>query len=221
MKEYHKIKTVFKRNPDDKFKTLLEGEYSLPEFEYLKNNEWLLSEKIDGTNIRVMFDGEQITFGGKTDKACIPAPLVAKLESMFLPKLEQFITIFGSSDATPISHQAFFEVCLYGEGYGAGIQKGGKYRPDQGFVLFDIRVAGWWLQRVDVEDIAAKLKIDVVPSFDVSNLIGMIILAKEGFKSAWGDFVAEGIVARPVVELRARNGSRIITKIKFKDFGGG
>ena len=37
MKEYHKIQTVFKRDPDTKFKTLLHGEYSLPEFEFLKN----------------------------------------------------------------------------------------------------------------------------------------------------------------------------------------
>jgi len=39
-----------------------------------------------------------------------------------------------------------------------------------------------------------------------------------GFMSAWGEFKAEGIVARPSIELIARNGKRIITKIKHKDF---
>ena len=48
MKEYHKIKTVFKRDPVTKFKTLLEGEFASPEFEYLKNNEWIFTEKVDG-----------------------------------------------------------------------------------------------------------------------------------------------------------------------------
>ena len=51
MIQYHKIQTVFKRDPETKFKTLLMGEYSLPEFEYLKNNEWVFTEKIDGTKV--------------------------------------------------------------------------------------------------------------------------------------------------------------------------
>jgi hypothetical protein len=46
----------------------------------------------------------------------------------------------------------------------------------------------------------------------------MIDQTRTGFKSQWGDFIAEGIVARPVVELKSRNGDRIITKIKYKDF---
>ena len=69
MKEYHKIQTVFKRDPDNNFKTLLMGEYSLPEFEYLKDNKWVFTEKVDGTNIRVIWDGKDIFFKGKTDKA--------------------------------------------------------------------------------------------------------------------------------------------------------
>jgi len=39
MNEYHKIVTVFKRNPEN-MRYLLEGEWALPEFEYLKDNEW-------------------------------------------------------------------------------------------------------------------------------------------------------------------------------------
>jgi hypothetical protein len=39
-----------------------------------------------------------------------------------------------------------------------------------------------------------------------------------GVKSWWGDFDAEGIVARPQVELFTRAGHRIITKLKCKDF---
>ena len=50
MKEYHKIQTVFKRDPETNHRTLLEGQYSMPEFEYLANNQWVFTEKIDGTN---------------------------------------------------------------------------------------------------------------------------------------------------------------------------
>jgi hypothetical protein len=33
-----------------------------------------------------------------------------------------------------------------------------------------------------------------------------------------GDFIAEGLVAKPAVELRNRRGERIVVKIKHKDF---
>jgi hypothetical protein len=43
-------------------------------------------------------------------------------------------------------------------------------------------------------------------------------MASAGFKSTWADFTAEGIVARPAVELQTRSGQRIIAKIKHRDF---
>ena len=39
--QYHKIQTVYKRDPMTNYKTLLDGEFSLPEFEYLANNDWV------------------------------------------------------------------------------------------------------------------------------------------------------------------------------------
>ena len=51
MELYHKIQSVFKRDPATNHKRFLMGEYSLPEFEYLANNEWVATEKIDGTNV--------------------------------------------------------------------------------------------------------------------------------------------------------------------------
>ena len=208
MKEYHKIQTVFKRDPDNKFKTLLFGQYAVPEFEYLEANQWRWTEKIDGTNIRVQLTKEDgLYFKGKTDRAQIPPFLLDKLNSIFLPKKEILDNTFDD------------DVCLYGEGYGAKIQKGGgNYRQDQGFVLFDVKIGDWWLQRKDVMDIAEKLDIDIVPIIGFGTLQEMIEDAREGFKSQWGDFIAEGIVATPLVELKARNGQRVITKIKYKDF---
>jgi len=208
MNTYHKIQTVFKRDPETKFKTLLEDEYSLPEFEYLKDNEWIFTEKVDGTNIRIMFQDGKITFGGKTDRAQIPNQLVNKLNEKILPLLDKFVEIFNDA-----------EVCLYGEGYGAKIQKGGgNYRADQDFVLFDIKIGHWWLKREDVEDIANKLNLDVVPIIGSGSLKELVEYVKTGFSSKWGDFLAEGIVARPENELLARSGNRIITKLKHKDF---
>lgn len=216
MKEYHKIDTVFKRDPATKHKTLLLGDYSQDAFGYLAGNEWVWTEKVDGTNIRVMClpyqeNGAQygIMFGGKTDTAQIPAFLVEKLQVRFLisEQRQRLAEIFPEGG------------CLYGEGYGAKIQKGGgNYRADQDFVLFDVKVGDWWLRREAVDDVASKLGLDVVPIIGRGTLPEMVSRTREGFKSTWGDFIAEGIVARPAVELRTRNGERIITKIKHKDF---
>lgn len=208
MREYHKIQTVFKRDPLTKFKTLL-PEFSLPEFEFLKDNTWIWTEKVDGTNIRVMFDGEKIAFGGKTDRAQIPAKLVGWLEEKFLPQVERMKEVFPP------------EVCFYGEGYGAKIQKGGgNYSLEQKFVLFDVLVGDIWLERGSVEGIAKDLEIEVVPDIGTGTIREMVDMVEAGFKSQWGDFPAEGIVARPLVELRDRRGGRIITKLKTKDFQG-
>ena len=152
MKEYHKIQTVFKRDPANNHKTLLLGEYSLPEFEFLKDCNWVFTEKVDGTNIRVMFDGERITFGGKTERASIPAELLNGLNQHFLPLIEVFREKFSDG------------VCLYGEGYGNKIQKVGKlYGDKQMFILFDVKIGDFWLNRVDVEDVADKLSLERCP----------------------------------------------------------
>lgn len=216
MFEYHKIDTVFKRDPETKHKTLLERQFSQPAFEYLARNEWVFTEKVDGTNIRVMISPYQeegkaygIVFGGKTDAAQIPAFLVARLEALF----------HNDSQRARLAEMFPDGACLYGEGYGAKIQKGGgNYRPDQDFVLFDVKVGDWWLERHNVEDVAAKLGLDVVPIIGRGTLSDMVEMTRFGFHSKWGPFTAEGIVARPAVEMKTRNGSRIITKIKHRDF---
>lgn len=207
MEEYYKIQTVFKRDPENRYKTLLHGDYSIPEFEFLKDNEWVFTEKVDGTNIRVIYATDGIEFRGKTDRAQLPSELIKRLNERFLPQLKTFES--GFSDGG---------VCLYGEGYGLKIQAGGKYRQDQDFVLFDVKIGGWWLQRKDVEDIAVQFGLDVVPIIGSGTLLDMVKKTQVGFNSIWGEFKAEGIVARPATELRTRSGSRLITKIKHKDF---
>jgi ATP-dependent RNA circularization protein (DNA/RNA ligase family) len=204
MYEYHKINSIFKRNESGKF--IIE-EYSLDEFDFLKNNIWIFTEKVDGTNIRVIWDKEKVLIKGKTDNAQIYAPLIERINELFpVEKLKQMYP------ETPMT--------LYGEGYGARIQKGGgNYKSDGvDFVLFDVFINQWWLTRDNVEDIAKKLGLQVVPIIGQGSIDDAIELAKKGFKSQWGDFIAEGIVLRPKTELFTRNGNRIITKVKHKDF---
>jgi len=206
MIEYHKINTVYKRTPDGR---LMLGDWSCPEFAYLKDCEWIGTEKVDGTNIRIHWKaGCGFKIGGKTDNAQIPILLLDKLNEMF-----------GDNRLDKTIEKAS-ELTLYGEGFGARIQKGGgSYIPDGvGFVLFDVLVDQWWLRREDVVDIAKSIGIPYVPEAYRGPLLPAIEEVRAGFHSAWGPFTAEGMVLKPAVELQIRAGQRIVTKIKTRDF---
>jgi len=203
---------MFKRESVNGGKILI-GEWATPEFGWLQDNKWVWTEKIDGTSILIHFDGEKITFGGHTVNSQIPFALVEKLHELFDSKLQLFKDTFLPNE------EGLTDVTFYGEGYGAGIQGGGgKYRKDKSFIGFDIRIGNIWLLRKDVEEIFTKFLIDVVPIVGYGNLNSAIEFVRNGFKSTFGDFIAEGLVVRPEVELRTRRGDRIITKIKYKDF---
>src|SRR5699024_469734 len=84
MREYPKIYGPYKRHTEgpDRNK-LIEGEWTNPVLEHLQHTTWLFAEKVDGTNIRVHWDGHKVTFGGRTDRAQIPAKLIQALIEMF------------------------------------------------------------------------------------------------------------------------------------------
>jgi len=185
-------------------------EYACEEFKHLSLMPWEGTEKIDGTNIRIGWNGDgNIFIGGKTDNAQLYIPLLERLRAIFTPEVmsEQF---------TPDNI-----VVLYGEGYGARIQKGGgNYIPDGvDFILFDININGIWLTRTFVDHIAERLGIRAVPHDIYPNLHSAIFAVRHGFKSrvAQADMIAEGLVLRPVCELNDRRGRRIITKVKHAD----
>lgn len=232
METYHKIQTLFKRNLEGPNKgKMIRGQWTTAELEYLADNEWEFTEKVDGTNIRIGLDYDNgnghVLFAGRSDNAVIPEPLKRHLEATFGTGLNpdpRWFKAFGGVG----------EVILFGEGYGAKIQNGGLYRQDQSFVLFDVKIGDWWLHRKDVDEIAEKLGIESVPVLGYGTLHEAIDIVSTGITftgtgavrrwgrnrldSAWGDFEAEGIVARPKAPLFDRKGQRIITKIKAVDF---
>lgn len=208
--EYTKIPNIFKREEFGNNK-LIEGEYSTPELEYLAKNNWIWTEKVDGTNIRIMWDGYSVTFGGRTERAQIPSHLVNKLNELF-----------GGTNKEEIFEQKFGKtnVILFGEGYGEKIQNGGgKYGPVN-FILFDVFCGGMWLKRDAVDDIASTFGISVVPTIGEGTLNDAVNFIKRHPKSWLKDDTMEGIVCRPVHELADRRGNRIIVKVKCRDFDG-
>ena len=101
--KYHKIQTVYYRDPATNNKTLLEGQWSMPEFEYLKDNQWVWTEKIDGTNIRIKCIDDKVEFGGRTDNAQIPSFLMDYLTNAF--SVDQFKDTFDFDRGS--------DVCLF------------------------------------------------------------------------------------------------------------
>lgn len=236
--DYHKIQGLYKRDGKGNF---VIGNYSLDEFWYLRNNLWQWTEKVDGTNIRIYIDPKVVTgsdcigiprgapeilIGGHHANSQIPSPLAQHLLSITQDNFERIqSTLTGP-------------VVLYGEGYGGKIQSGASvygYPEEQTFILFDVwspekhnRLGGYWLKRWDVEGIANGLGIPVVPYATVNgSVIGSATLEQavydvryHGIKSQLGrpGALAEGIVGTPATPLFDRQGHRIITKIKGRDF---
>ena len=208
MIEYNKIETLWQRDLEGS-KKLMEGVFRNPTVEFLKDNVWQFTEKIDGTNIRIHWDGHKVNYGGRTEAASIPTHLMNKLVGMF-----------GTDEAEQIFEQKFgeTEVILFGEGYGPKIQSGGTYRSDASFILFDVLISGNYQPRESVEDIAKAFGIDIVPIVLEGTIQDGVDFVKTSPKSTFGTAMMEGVVGRPKVELRDRSGERVIVKIKVKDF---
>jgi hypothetical protein len=103
--EYPKIDTLFERNAD----TFMVDPTRLRQPVLGTIAQWDATEKIDGTNIRVMLSASgEVTFGGRTDNANLHSELVQYLIRTFTP--EKMAAAFHCGE----SH----DVVLYGEGYG-------------------------------------------------------------------------------------------------------
>lgn len=212
---YDKINTLYKRNMQGSNKgSIIIGDYATKEIEYLKDCQWIFTEKIDGTNIGVRFDGSTVEFQGRTENADIPKHLLLKLKDIFTA--DKLYSVFVKDPSEPV------EVVVFGEGYGKKIQKGGNYIPDDvDFILFDIYINGWWLNRESLEDAASKLNIKIVPLIGVMSIEDAENMVKGGFYSTISDnkqYIAEGLVGKPIVELKNKKGDRVMVKIKHADY---
>lgn len=250
--------------------------------------QWLATEKIDGTNIRVSLEPEGedargsalgdawekirregpwvVDIRGRTNKADTPDFLEDYLRETF--PLEKMKLLWrGQNQCPECKGSGFYQeaefygvdahitvppyerckcvepypITIYGEGYGARIQRGGgDYRKqgDVSFRLFDVLVADkFWLTWENVVLVAARLGIKTVPLVPVIEYgspamavrshiavqADIVDFVREGFKSIVAEAegtprLAEGIVARTDPYLFNNNGRRVVFKTKTKDF---
>jgi hypothetical protein len=212
MKEYHKIETIFERDTNGS-KKLIEGKFRNKAVEYLADSQWIFTEKVDGTNIRVHWDGHKVSFGGRTEKADIPKPLLERLEELFLGDINEqvFEQKFGSTKVT-----------LYGEGYGGKIQAGADYKVNEDFILFDGVMGDMgdaFLSRGYLESLAKTFNIGIVPIVLTGTIQEAVDYVKRKPVSPIGkNKESEGLIGKPLVELKTATGERVIVKIKVRDF---
>ena len=224
--EYPKINSLWKRhgwyleegkkyNPDYQAgrQSFIIGDYAQEEFGQIK--KWNVQEKIDGTNIRVVMERSisevYVTFLGRTANADIPDHLLEHLKMCFDDlSIRKMFLLMPSLD----------KIILFGEGYGPKIQKGGNYRDDVGFILFDAW-AGRWSTREEVRDIAALLKLPTPHDYGLmtEDEIVALVKSKPQSPSAIRPMELEGVICRSEPLMIANKDQRpIMWKLKCKEF---
>ena len=162
----------------------------------MRNIEWIGTEKVDGTNIRIYWDGHKIQIAGRTEKSQIPEHLMNYLSNLFLTQEMEYVfeQMFGEK-----------ETYLFGEGYGCKIQANGdEYFEDRksvGFILFDVNIGGFDLSSDNVNDIAEKLGLKSVPVVFRGTLDDAIKFVKKHNDSTLGNgsHEMEGLVLQPII----------------------
>lgn len=223
--EYPKINSLWKRegwyfekgkkkSPDYQKgrQSFIVGDYAQPEFGNIKR--WAVDEKVDGTNIRVFYEGGKVRFGGRTKNAQIPCHLFDFLQRTFGDwNLNE---VFPCKDDEDYPY-----VILFGEGYGPKIQAcSGNYANEVGFILFDVYISGWWLNRESVKDIAKKLNIPMVPQLGVMTEKEIVEFVKSKPLSQCSNLpqMMEGVICRPDPMMLFRDREPIMFKLKCKEF---
>ncbi len=201
--EYPKINSIWKRDDNN---ALIPGDYARPEFAAFK--QWRVEEKIDGTNIRVYVQDGNIEIKGRTNKAEIPAPLLA-----FFAR-DEFMRALSCFDTRPVQ--------LFGEGFGAGIQSGGIYRPDVAFILFDVYMSNRWSTREEVHETAALLGLDHPADLGMMTEEEIVAFVKSRPKGRYNDngYPMEGVMVRsqPLMRFNTQSADPVMWKLKVKDF---
>jgi len=205
---YPKINSLFKRNEKDH--SFIIGDYSCQEFELIKR--WRVEEKIDGTNVRIIYDPsaeEKVTILGRSKDSGMPVYLVEFLKNHFT--VERLSAIFDQK----------YKCILYGEGYGHTIQSAGpRYRKDVSFMLFDVIVGSFWLTREVVREKAEQLQVPFPPELGIMTEAEIVdfIHSKPQSLCSTQPQVMEGIIARTEPLMLFRNGNPLMWKLKVRDF---
>jgi hypothetical protein len=213
MHYYQKIMSPWKR-VNSSSKTVDTSQYSDEYGPVLTNILWKASEKVDGTNVNFFYDGNHVSYKGHTDKTSFPAWMKEYLDSIATKEFEQLLEQwFGDK-----------EFILHCELVGPKIQSNPYSLEENRIYLFDIYNKtnnSFWPQE-------SLYSVAIDAGFYVPEQLGTATLNFWKNKIMSGELAShinpaveiEGLVIRPVLELKKNNGDRLIYKIKVKDLLG-
>lgn len=207
---YPKIPSPYEREVSGPNRNkLIEGQWSSRELELTAGlTDWQFTEKLDGTNTRIRWDGYSVSFAGRTNNAQIQPEVLEYLEDTFREEL--FEQQFGEKQVT-----------IYAEAVGPKIQKVGRFYGETKVRVFDAKIGDLWMSYENIGNIAAALGVGTVPLViqGVSLFTGIEIV-RGGLLSdeSVEPLTAEGLVGTLASGMLTRRGSRIQTKIKAVDF---
>ena len=229
---FPKIENLYAR--DDETHKLKVGEYRRSDFAQI--GSWLVLEKIDGTNIQLVYSAPgghpQMEVKGRTDAAVLPKlfeaeaipEVTGELLSDALCQIDDTGTVEG--------------MVIYGEGYGPGIQKGGgDYATRKSLRIFDVVTykegsRPLWRTWGDVVLVADVLGLETAPVLGdglSTAEIAALVRADLYSRVAAADLEVmeyeqtadlrrmEGVIARTDPYLFDYRGNRVLFKLKGHD----
>ena len=205
---FGKISAPFGRaNPKDRLVNLeIPAKKWVPFFMDIK---MYASEKIDGTSVGIVWDGERISFVGHTDK------------SEFCPRyLEYLKANFGTSEFESVIEEIFSDkpAKIFGEGISKDYNVDYGF-PEGNFIMYDVMGEnGTYYNRDAVKEIAKKLGL-IYPHEEMMTIREAIDFVKNRPQSFLNSKEKlEGLVLRSPIELYTNSLDRVICKVKVKDF---
>jgi hypothetical protein len=163
-------------------------------------------EKIDGTSAHIgwKFETKQVNFfTGKNHQL-----FLTLFDEAFLKA--KFAEVFPDQD-----------VVIFGEHYGGKCQgMSHTYGKQSKFIGFDVKVGELWLNVPNAEDVCNQFNIEFVSYVRISASLDSLTAIRDtpsvqAHRNGCGtDHKREGVVLRPLVELRMNNGERVICKYK-------
>ena len=229
MKEYHKIETLFKFNQETKRWT---NKFCNENVSLLQSNLWLFTEKIDGTNFRIHWNGHKLSYAGRTDNSQFNKQQGERKFVWYIPHHYNHLVIdfinkyLVNEEQEVVFEQRFQEniVTVYGELFGVGIQNGGLYVDSKGldskqldFRVFDIEIGDVFLEYDNAATLAQELGFKFVPIVMIETISQAVEYVLKNDKSTFSNAKLEGLVGKPLGDFRDRLGKRIVVKIKRKD----
>lgn len=166
-------------------------------------------EKIHGTSANLLWDQDKLHFhsGGAS--------------------YEQFKSLFDAEELTQKFTKSVVaqKTYVYGEAYGGKCQAmSDTYGKALKFIVFDVKINELWLSVPQAADFAKTLSLEFVHYNEVSTDLEEINRerdadSQQAIRNGMGTGKKrEGVVLRPLIELRMNNDERLIVKHKGDEF---